>query len=445
MRKLVWLVVPVIFVFIASVAATAVATAVAPASALAADPLWARVYTGPAGTQNQLTQGVAVDASGASYVAGTAFAHKFGDSPTVPWLVKYAPDGTLIWERSPSDVVAHGWFFGVTALPSGNILAWGQVGTSGAGILIVEYRPDGTRRWASKVLGGVSRRSAAYDVAVDSRGDAYVAGTIGRRAGADAILVKLAPGGRVLWQRTIAGDSGHFNGLVTVAVGRNDYIYACGAVRAHGLFVSYTPSGTKRWSALSATVWGSDLVAARSGAVYLCAGAGTTHNTAMVRAYTPGGRLLWGRRVRPQGRDGAFSQVRLDAGGNVICAGGLGGDTPRTFLVAKFNPHGSLVFRDAWSPGKDGVAQARGLECAPDGSIFVCGTSFGPDVDRLVVVPYSASGARGEPMVHETALYDEYAEASALSPSGPVIAGWLQSTTDRHVNAITVQFPTPTP
>ena len=196
---------------------------------------------------------------------------------------------------------------------------------------------------------------------------------------------------------------------------------------------------------MSTTVSGNDLVAARSGAVYLCGGVGRTNSTALLRAYTPGGRLLWGRRVRPQGRAGAFSQVTLDAGGRVICAGGLGGDTPVSFLVARFDAHGSLIFRDAWSPGDDAVAQACGLECAADGSIFVCGTSFGPDVNRLVMVPYSASGSRGEPMLYETAQYNDYAEATALSPSGPIVAGWLQSTTDQHVDAITAQFPTPAP
>jgi outer membrane protein assembly factor BamB len=451
MRKHVWSAV-LVFVFTASLAAAVAATAVAtglatapPAAALAADPLWASVYAGPAGTQNRLAQGVAVDASGASYVAGAAYAHKFGDSPTVPWLVKYAPDGSLVWERSASAVVANGQFVGVTAMSNGDLLAWGRAGTRGAGILVVRYRTDGTRLWATKVMSHVSKGSEAYDVAVDSRGAVYVAGTIGRLIGSDAILVKLAPSGRMLWQRTIAGGSGRLGGLVSVAVGRNDDVYACGSVRDQGLFVSYSPSGTKRWSALSATVAGSDLVAARSGAVYLCARAGATHHTALLRAYSPGGRLLWGRRVSPQGRAGGFTQVRLDAGGHLICAGGLGGDTPTTFLVAKFTTHGSLVFRDAWSPGKGAIAQAQGLECAADGSIFVCGTSLGPDADRLVVVPYSASGSRGEPMLHETPLYDEFAETSALSPSGPIIVGWLQSTTDWHVNAITVQFPTPAP
>ena len=444
MRKLAWLALPVIFVFVASVAATALAAAMTPASALA-DPLWASVYTGPAGTHDPSAGGVAVDASGASYVAGAAYSHTSGDSPDVPWLVKYAPDGSLVWQESPSGVVANGQFAGVTALPGGDMLAWGQAGASGAGILAVRYRPDGTRLWATKVMGHVRKGSSeAYDVAVDSHGAAYVAGTIGRRAGTDAILVKLAPTGRVLWQRTIAGDRASSNWLATVAVGRNDYVYACGDVRAQGLLVSYTPSGKKRWSALSAKVWGSDLVAAASGAVYLCGQAGAIHHTALLRAYSPGGRLLWGRRVSSSGQDGGFSQVRLDAGGNVICAGGLGGDTPTTFLVAKFSAHGSLIFRAAWSPADHGVVQARGLECAADGTIFVCGTSFGPDVDRLVVVPYSASGARGEPMVHETALYDEHAVASALSPSGPVVAGLLQATASRRVDAITVQFPTPT-
>ncbi len=451
MRKHVWSGV-LVFVFTASLAAAVAATAVAsgvttatPAAALAADPLWAGVYDGPAGTQNRLALGVAVDAAGSSYVAGAAYAHKFGDSPAVPWLVKYAADGSLVWERSPSGVVANGQFGGVTAMPNGDLLAWGQTGTRGAGILIVRYRTDGTRLWATKVMSHVRTGSGADDVAIDSRGAAYVAGSIGRRTGSDAILVKLAPTGQVLWQRRIAGGPGRLDGLWTVAVGRNDDVYACGVVRDLGLFVSYTPSGTKRWSALSATVAGSDLVAARSGAVYLCARAGATHHTALVRAYSPSGRLLWGRRVSPQGRAGGFTRIRLDAGGNVICAGGLGGDTPTTFLVAKFTTHGSPVFRAAWSPGKGAIAQANGLECAADGSIFVCGTSFGPDVDRLVVVPYSASGSRGEPMLHETPLYDEFAEASALSPSGPIVVGWLRSTTDRHVNAITVQFPTPAP
>ena len=230
MRKLVCRAASVIFVctvsFTAAVATLAVVVGVATGApgALAAGPLWASIYAGPAGTQSRCALGVAVDASGASYVAGAAYAHKFVDSPTVPWFVKYAPDGSLVWERSPSGVVANGQFAGVTAMPNGDMLAWGQAGTRGAGILVVRYRTDGTRLWATKVMSHVTEGSEANDVAVDSRGAAYVAGSIGRRAGSDAILVKLAPTGRVLWRRTIAGGSGRSGMLVIVTVGRNDYV-----------------------------------------------------------------------------------------------------------------------------------------------------------------------------------------------------------------------------
>lgn len=428
-----------------------------PSAALAASPLWTALYNGPAGAESQRAQAVAVAPDGAIYVAGIA-TNTFGKADVVPWLVKYASDGTQAWAVCPSDVVKHGQFVGVTVMLDGDVLAWGATGRYGADLLLVRYRPDGTRRWVARIKSGVDAGSLPADVAVDAHGDIYVAGTIGNRTTYDGILAKLGPSGRLLWRRSIAGDPNQYDGLTAVAVGRRDNVYACGYITRHRnsrwLVLSYTSAGSRRWMRTGTSLVGgaSDLTIAPSGVIYACGGSVDSRQFALLRAYRSDGKLLFGRRMYSgqAGLGAGFRFVKFDAEGHVVCAGDTNtryawGDYASDFLTAEYDAQGSLFFRDVWSGASGREDWVYGLECASDGSVLVCGESMGSESCSLVVIPYGSAGVRGEPMFSGTgSAFDEDSRASAMSAAGPVVVGSQEFATDGHIHALTVQFPSPT-
>jgi hypothetical protein len=408
---------------------------------------WNSIYAGPAGAPDPTAQAVAAAPDGSVFVAGLA-----GTGPTVPWLLKYDTAGNLIWHQGPSTPGARSvTFVGLTPLPLG-VLAWGVAGRD---IRVERYQTASNRLWAVSIKGSSAPGGTPRDVAVDRGRHVYVAGSLGTRAGLRVRLVKLGAGGRVFWQRV--GAAGE---LESARIGAHGNVFACGWVvrggRVCGLLTSYSPSGAKRWSVVDRHAGFAGLTVAPSGAVCVCGWqrVSATLTRALVHAYTPSGHLLWSRALQAQAsRSARFGTIVRDAAGTLVCAGTtdstdspLGsGDAPADFLVARFTAGGTRTLLDTWA-GQSGVEQDEvvGVECPASGGFLVCGESLRYEgMSRLVVIPYDASGTRGLPLTHETAGSFEQARASALTPTGPVIAGTVDAAGGGARQAITVRFAYP--
>ncbi len=296
-----------------------------PASALAA-PIWSALYTGPAGTESQEANAVAGAADGSIYVAGDS-TYTFGQPDLVPWLVKYTADGSLVWEKAPTDVAAHGVFLGLTVFPNQDALAWGQSGRNASGFLVARYRPDGTRRWAIKIPGGFSATRPS-DAVIDPRGYIYLAGTDGTGdLGAEGLLLKLTTSGHLLWRRVISGDVGSGSALTALALGSKGNLYASGSVVRRGsprwFVASYTPTGKRRWADTSIIGGGQDITFAH-GVVYaggIAQARSGANPFALLRAYTFRGRLLFGRQTHAEpGLAAGFDYLTIDAAGSLTIA-----------------------------------------------------------------------------------------------------------------------------
>ena len=225
-------------------------------------------------------------------------------------------------------------------------------------------------------------------------------------------------------------------------------LFRAGAPR--WLVVSYSPDGKRRWIHRSSPGGVDDLTIAPGGTLF-AAGGGADAGEAfgLLRAYSTAGVLRYGRRLRStrSGLATTLLYVRLDPSGDVVCAGDTNesasfGSYLSDYLVARYDSRGTCQFSDTWA-GDSGLEDwVYGLECAADGSIYVCGESnSGNGYSRLVVVPYNASGARGEPMIDQAPPYDEDSCASALSPLGPVVVGSRTIDLDGRIHALVAQFP----
>lgn len=193
------------------------------------DFLWAR-SVGGAGTDRG--HGVAVDRRGNVFVAG-----EFEDTIRVgtetiksgggtdPVLIKFGPDGNMLWARAGSGAGA-GSGYEVATDAEGNAYLVGEFSGNlsigdqtlqaigEADGFIVKYSPDGLIVWVRTLVG--AGRDLFEDVAVGPEGDILIAGsfqvsadlggqTLRSAGGKDLVIAKLAPDGSTLRTWTLGG------------------------------------------------------------------------------------------------------------------------------------------------------------------------------------------------------------------------------------------------
>lgn len=145
------------------------------------------------------------DKYGNIYVAGNTY-----DS----FVVKFAPDGTKIWEQLPE----FGNIFSLTFDSQQNVyISYNNE--------IIKYSTEGKKLQSYKI----SDASEINDLTVDSEGNIYAVGgtydsLFAENAGVnDAFLVKLAPDGTQLWGKQLGSKGEDWIG--SIVFGKNDNIF----------------------------------------------------------------------------------------------------------------------------------------------------------------------------------------------------------------------------
>jgi hypothetical protein len=188
--------------------------------------LWTRQF----GTsEDDSAYGVAVDASGAVYVAGYTGGHLQGTNKGAVdvFLRKYDAMGNVVWTRQFGST-ASDFVNGVAGSSAGNVYlvgyTLGSIEGGNAGLedaFIRKYSGDGVKLWTDQF--GTPDDEYAWSVSVDDSDRAYVAGaTFGSLDGAgaggnDAFVRKYRANGTVAWATqfgTVAHDYGY--GIATL-------------------------------------------------------------------------------------------------------------------------------------------------------------------------------------------------------------------------------------
>jgi len=109
---------------------------------------------------------------------------------------------------------------------------------NGLDLVVMKYRPDGTRAWVSGFSGtGTSSGDIAQAVAVDSAGNIYIAGRANNTGHDDAAWAKYDSNGVELWHRYsgLGGDDEAFD----IAIGKSGDVYICGSDSGYGFLTGY--------------------------------------------------------------------------------------------------------------------------------------------------------------------------------------------------------------
>ena len=310
------------------------------------------------GVGSDVAEGVASAADGSSYVVGITDSFttdQFGNPSPKIFVVKFAPDGSLSWQRI----------------------------------------------WNGTTIRGLGRP----DVAVSADGSVYVTG-ITADNGNDAVLLKFDANGTLLWERDWGGaasDEGQ-----AVATASDGSVYLAGAATSFGpsssgLFVvKFDSAGNLVWQRISDGAAGNAVAVASDGSVYA---AGTIPRADQIGNFdivvlkiTAAGSLVWqrtysaGEVVDPRGR------MATGSDGSIVIAGAIQAASRRfvdiAALIVKLTSDGALVF-DKQFAGRASET-GDGVAVAPDNTIYVAGTttSFGAGNQDVFVLHLQPTGKK---------------------------------------------------
>ncbi|WP_345224331.1 T9SS type A sorting domain-containing protein [Hymenobacter koreensis] len=244
-----------------------------------------------------------VDASGNSYVGGYYYDGTLVIGTTTltgggGFLVKYDPQGNVLWVRETGDIcsgvasssagelVAFGHFEG-TAVFGGTTLTSGPTGSS----FLVKYDAQGTALWARQIEGSSNDEG---HVDLDAAGNAYIAadfeGTAtfgpiilpGNPSDEDAFVAKYDAAGIPQWalRQPIAGSPGreHAWALSTDAAGNTYLVGSTEPATGSDVYwfvTKYMPQGSVSWNYVSGAASESGLLGVTTdaaGNVYVSGG-----------------------------------------------------------------------------------------------------------------------------------------------------------------------------
>jgi len=306
------------------------------------------------GTGSDAAEAVATASDGSSYVVGITFSFTTDQFPRI-FIVKFAPDGSLAWQRI----------------------------------------------WNGPTISGLGRP----DVAIDSGGSVYVTG-VSAGNGGDAVLLKFDPGGMLLWERTWGGAASDVGKAVATAP--DGSVYIAGTETSFGssslgLFVvKFDADGNVVRQTIADGAEGSGIAVASDGSVYA---AGTMARDLignfdmLVLKISATGDQVWRRTYTAGDVADARGRIAIAPDGSIVVAGAIQsikastGDI--TALIVKISPDGNLVF-DKQFDGRGGET-GKGVAVAPDdGTIYIAGatTSFGAGSQDAFVLHVQSTGKK---------------------------------------------------
>jgi len=368
--------------------------------------LWAN----RAGVNGATANSVVTDASGNVIVVGnfvganilfgtTTLTNAGGGNNSDIFVVKYDPDGNVLWARKQtSGGTGSDEARGVAADASGNVIVTGTFigpnivfGTttltnagSGSSIdmFIVKYDPNGNVLWAKKQTAGGTASDVAKGVVADPNGNVIVTGnfnslsiTFGTttltNAGAnDIFTVKYDPNGNVLWAKQ-PGPGGSVNNDVPYRIAAD----AGGNVIITGNFQSPTIA---------------------FGTTTLTNPIGTSATEIFVVKYNPNGDVLWAKQQDANGSANELGAgVAADPSGNIIVSGWFDSPTvtfgtttltnsqsPNSIdiFIVKYDCNGNVLWARQQDAGGTSSDNAVNVTADAGGNVIVTGYFEGADI-----------------------------------------------------------------
>jgi uncharacterized delta-60 repeat protein len=304
------------------------------------------------GAQSDVADGIASAADGSSYVAGITDSFttdQFGNPSPKIFVVKFAPDGSLTWQRIWNGTTIRGLGRPDVAVSTdGSVFVTGVTADNGNDAVLLKFDANGNLVWERAWGGAASDEGLAVATALD--GSVYIAGraTSFEPSFFGLFVIKFDSAGNLVWQKILDGAAGN-----AVAVASDGSVYAAGT----------TPRPDPN------QIGNFDIVVLKIEA---------TGSLVYQRTYSAG------EVVDPRGR------MAVGPDGSIVMVGAIQTVSRRSAdiaaLIVKLTSDGALVFDKQFNGRVNETGD--GVAIAPDNTIYVAGTttSFGAgDQDAFVL------------------------------------------------------------
>jgi hypothetical protein len=469
---------------------------------------WANSADGSGG--DDLGAAIDVDRWGNSYVTGNYNSPSlsfgsitlFNAGNDDMFLVKYDPKGNVIWARNAGGTgVEYGT--GIAVDGSGNCYVVGYfnsatltlgyqtlINSGGNDLFLVKYDAGGGVVWARNA-GGVASE-LGYDVAVDTSGNCYVAGSFATNAvtfggttlintnpgSYDMFDVKYDSAGTVVWAKSAGGPGSEIGYSIAVDLSGNSFVagyynstnvnFGPSIVTNGGdwdmFIVKYNASGSAVWAQGAGGTFEDDAYSVgtdRAGNCYVTGyftspaitfGPVTLSNVnpsfsdIFLVKYSGSGNVVWAQRAGGNNYDvgngvavsaagesyltGYFTSPTIDFGPNTLATAG-GND----LFVVKYDSSGMI----RWATRAGGVSSDNAKAIALDeiGNSYICGSFHSPTLNAGSLSLVNMGGADlftmkldGDPPV-----LTDIADIPD-DQGGEVMLHWNAAAIDRNVSAI---------
>ncbi|MCB1162387.1 hypothetical protein KDL67_06820 [bacterium] len=398
---------------------------------------WAQLWNGPDNHDDEAVA-VAVDPGGDVLVAGTTYQLGVGGNREDFALLRYAPDGTLLWFRRFGGLGADVPSTVIIPEPGKTLVAGRTRDGAQDNATVLLYDVGGTLLWERHFpLTGNQPLDLPPRLARADDGSLYLCAT----SNADYLVIKMDAAGNALWTRSYAGPEGGADVVEALAVDASGAVVVTGLLNSDSFpfsygTVKYDADGVLQWEQFESGEFGSLFefvgVGIAPGGDVLLAGnpesACGLFETRVWRLNGLTGELQWLQSFPSNPCDTVEpTAMAVDAQGNLLVTGyGRLGSAGFHIHTLKYDGAGQLL----WHQEYDGPGSSSDLPSSlvvdVAGDVYVAGLTINPPQDRdHVAVKYAPDGAEAW-RLHWPGPFDtnDGATAIALGPDGAfVMAG----------------------
>jgi len=360
---------------------------------------WVARYDGTGHGDDQAVA-VAADAEGNVYVTGTSYDSLSGNDIVT---IKYNRSGEMMWVGHLAGLgVSEGRAAGLALDGRGNVYVAGSgwYGGLSCDFLVVKYRPDGDTAWVRWYDGRFHMADRASALAVDRGGNVYVTGTSRDDSlSDDYATVKYDSAGGFRWAKTYDGPRHGIDSACAVEVDSLGYVCVTGTSTGSDLTrdivtIKYDTLGGTAWARTHASS-GQGNDAGRAIAVDDSRNVYVAGNVFVDSTGTDCIVIKYSREGTTEWATQYASRDEDEVNSISLDSSGnvyVAGSTGGDVLTIKCWPSGET----AWCRTYDGPGQGpdRALDLAVDstGSVYVAGYCATGNGDDYLVIKYEPSG-----------------------------------------------------
>ncbi|MBX7131739.1 MAG: SBBP repeat-containing protein [Fimbriimonadaceae bacterium] len=369
---------------------------------------WNIRYNSPGNLQDSAVA-MATDSAGALVVVGQTYSGSDADM----WIAKFNASGGLMWSATYAGTSTDQDVASEVALDSaGNVYV---AGTSGTSFALLKYNSSGVRQWVQRFQDTVNGYSVANGLALDGSGNVIITGTSAatNSAATDIVTIKYSSLGAQQWLYRYTSTGGRneiANAIKCDSLG--NVIIAGTASDAltdfDMLLLKISPTGTKLWEQRynGPGVWDEGTALAVENGTNAIVLAGFSQGYWVTQKFTSAGVRSWTVEEPAGWWDVSPVAVGIDGTGSIVVCGYqdmADGAYLYDMGVIKYGSDGTRQWSRAYNGVNNGPDVPRGMCVEPDGDIFVVGYSAF-DLDLLtsdaVLVKWKPDGTQAYAMTY---------------------------------------------